>query len=99
MVKFGKPEATWKTGEEENSYGGEWRGVVARSERGREHARGEREGGESNERSSTRELRAADGRTYGKEIRDKETDTDNEKTSTAKKEAGEKAGLRERARE
>lgn len=57
------------------------------------------EEGESNERSSTRELRAADGRTYGKEIRDKETDTDNEKTSTAKKEAGEKAGLRERARE
>lgn len=61
MVKFGKPEATWKTGEEENSYGGEWRGVVARSERGREHARGEREGGGGREQREKFHERATGG--------------------------------------
>lgn len=87
MVKFGKPEATWKTGEEENSYGGEWGGVVA-SGRGSEK-------GEKRQREKFHE-RATDGRRNRREIRDKETDTDNEKTSTARKEAG--SGGREHER-
>lgn len=40
--------------------------------------------------------RATDGRKNGREIRDKETDTDNEKTSTVKKEAGGRFGRKKK---
>lgn len=45
MVKFGKPEATWKTGEEENSCGrvGSGGGRTARDEEREEGRKGRRE--------------------------------------------------------
>lgn len=91
MVKFGKPEATWKTREEENSCGRVW-------EWGRDSSggKGTRKGEGGNERSSTRGPRMDGilGRKNRSEIRDKETNIDNEKTSMAKKETERRSGRR-----
>lgn len=93
MVKFGKPEATWKMREEERILAesvGE--GRYSRRQRVREKGKGKK---------ATREVsregygwtESSEERT-GRKIRDKETNIDNEKTSMAKKEAGRWSGRR-----
>lgn len=95
MVKFGKPEATWKTREEENSCGRVGKGMVAQAEvREEEKGRATRE--VPREGHGWTEVL---GRKNRKEIRDKETNIDNEKTSMAKKVEAEKRSERRRDKE
>lgn len=88
MVKFGKPEATWKTREEENSSGRAWRRDGSGGRGIREEEKGQRE--KFHERA-TGWTGVHLGRKNRREIRDKETNIDNEKTSMAKKEAGKRS--------